>query len=76
MPSPERSRRFRVVAAAAPIGVLLLLPPKVPLVGRPADVLTVVRAMNARLDPSVPLVLVNPIDITAVLLNNNCQCCK
>jgi len=56
----------RAAAVVSLAGVVLFLPPKVDVTGRRADVLTVVERMESRLDPSVPLVLANPIDVTAV----------
>lgn len=63
-------RKMRLAGQAAAVvalaGVVLYLPPKVPVVEIPNFVAASVARLAGQLDESVPLVLVNPIDVTAV----------
>jgi hypothetical protein len=62
------AQRAAAVAAATVVlaGVWLYVPPKVPSAGSQNAALQSVAAASDRLAPGVPLVLVNPIDVTAV----------
>lgn len=52
-------------ALVALLGVWLYLPPKVPTTGSQSAALESLTAADGSLDPSVPLVLVNPVDVLA-----------
>lgn len=55
----------QAAAAVTVLGVLLYLPSKVPTSGSQSAIVESLALTGARLDPSVPLVLVNPVDVTA-----------
>jgi hypothetical protein len=46
-------------------GVLLYFPPKVPTTGSQSAILETLAIVGPSLDPGVPIVLVNPVDVTA-----------
>lgn len=52
-------------AAISLLGVLVYFPPKVPTTGSQSAIVESLSVAGASLDPSVPLVLVNPVDVTA-----------
>ena len=52
-------------AVVAIVGVWLYLPPKIPIAGSQSAALESLTASSASLDASVPLVLVNPVDVLA-----------
>jgi hypothetical protein len=55
----------QAAAVVCLIGVVLYLPPKVPTTGTQNAVVDSLASLGDRLDPGVPLVLVNPVDVTA-----------
>lgn len=59
------SRAGQAAAAVALSGVLLYLPPKVPTTGSQSGSVETLAVLGASLDHAVPLVLVNPVDVTA-----------
>ncbi len=60
-------RRLASLAAAgvALIGVVLYLPARLPIVVGRLAVIDSLSSLDAKLDPSVPVILVNPVDVTA-----------
>jgi hypothetical protein len=55
----------QATAAVTLAGVLLYFPGKVPTTGSQSAIVESLAAVGAALDPGVPLVLVNPVDVTA-----------
>jgi hypothetical protein len=55
----------QAAAGVALMGVLLYLPSRIPTAGMQRAVIESLSSLEGQLDPSVPVVLVNPIDVTS-----------